>query len=90
MDIEGKTVALIGHLKLGDEALKGAKEVYIIERDPRDGDLPDSACEYILPECDVSIITGSAAVNKTMPRCLSYLETQRPSSSARPSPCVPS
>ena len=38
MDIEGKTVALIGHLRLGDEALKGAKEVYIIERDPRDGD----------------------------------------------------
>ena len=70
MDIEDKTVALIGHLKLGDEALKGAKEVYIIERDPRDGDLPDSACEYILPECDVSIITGSAAVNKTMPRLL--------------------
>lgn len=70
MDIEDKTVALIGHLKLGDGALKGAKEVYIIERDPRDGDLPDSACEYILPECDVSIITGSAAVNKTMPRLL--------------------
>lgn len=70
MDIEDKTVALIGHLKLGDEALMGAKEVYIIERDPRDGDLPDSACEYILPECDVSIITGSAAVNKTISRLL--------------------
>lgn len=77
MDIEGKTVALIGHLKLGDEALRGAKMVYIIEREPRDGDLPDSACEYILPECDVAIITGSAAINKTMPRLLELSENAK-------------
>lgn len=77
MDVTGKTVALIGHLKLGDEALRGAKEVYIIEREPRDGDLPDSACEYILPECDVAIITGSAAINKTMPRLLELSENAK-------------
>ena len=77
MDIVGKTVALIGHLKLGDEALSGAKKVYIIERDPRDGDLPDSACEYILPECDVAIITGSAAINKTMPRLLELSQSAK-------------
>ncbi len=77
MDIEGKTVALIGHLKLGDEALRGAKEVYIIEREPRAGDLPDSACEYILPECDVAVITGSAAINKTMPRLLELSESAK-------------
>lgn len=70
MDIESKTVAMIGHLKPGVDALRGAKEVYIIEREPCDGDLPDSACEYILPECDVVLITGSAAINKTMPRLL--------------------
>ncbi len=70
IETEGKKIALIGHLKLGDDALKGAKKVYIIERDPREGDYPDSACEYILPECDIVIITGSAAINKTMPRLL--------------------
>lgn len=70
IDTEGKTIALVGHLKLRSEELRGAKQVYIIERDPRDGDLPDSACEYILPECDIAIITGSAAINKTMPRLL--------------------
>lgn len=70
IETEGKTVTLIGHLKLGDEALKGAKQVYIIERDPRTGDYPDSACEYLLPESDIAIITGSAAINKTMPRLL--------------------
>ena len=70
IDTEGKTIALIGHLKLRKEELQGAKQVYIIERDPREGDYPDSACEYILPECDIVIITGSAAINKTMPRLI--------------------
>lgn len=70
MDVRGKTVAFIGHLRMPDEAVEGAKKVYILEREPKEGDLPDSACEYILPECDLIIITGSASVNKTMPRLL--------------------
>lgn len=70
IETEGKTIALIGHLKLRKEELAGAKKVYIIERDPRENDYPDSACEYILPECDIVIITGSAAINKTIPRLL--------------------
>ena len=34
------------------------------------GDYPDSACEYVLPTCDYVFISGSAFVNKTMPRLL--------------------
>lgn len=59
-----------GHLVLQPDALKGASEVYIIERDPKPGDYPDSACEYILPDCDIVIMTASAAINKTLPRLL--------------------
>lgn len=70
MDVSGKTVGFIGHLRMPEETVKGAKKVYILEREPKQGDLPDSACEYILPECDLIIITGSASVNKTMPRLL--------------------
>lgn len=67
---EGKKIALIGHLVLQPDALKGTSEVYIIERDPKPGDYPDSACEYILPESDIVIMTASAAINKTLPRLL--------------------
>lgn len=70
METEGKKIALIGHLKLHPDALTGAEKVYIMDREPHEGDYPDSACEYILPGCDMVIITGSAAVNKTMPRLL--------------------
>lgn len=70
LDFEGKTVGLVGHLKMPTGALDGAKRVYILERHPKPGDYPDSACEYILPECDAVLMTGSALVNKTLPRLL--------------------
>lgn len=73
-DTEGKTIGLIGHLRFDNDVLRGAKRVYTIERDPKDGDYPDSACEYLLPQCDMVIITGSAAINKTMPRLLKLSE----------------
>lgn len=74
MDLSGKSVAFIGHLRMPPETTAGAKEVYIIEREPKDGDYPDSACEYILPRCELVIISGSAAINKTLPRLLSLSE----------------
>ena len=73
-DTKGKTVALIGHLRFDNDVLAGAEKVCTIERDPKTGDYPDPACEYILPGCDMVIITGSAAVNKTMPRLLTLSE----------------
>ena len=57
--------------------LSVAKEVVILEREPKPGDYPDSACEYLLPDCDVVLITGSASVNKTMPRLLELAKDAR-------------
>lgn len=70
IETKGKTVAFVGHLKMPPETVAGCEKLYILEREPKNGDYPDSACEYILPHCDIVIITGSAAVNKTMPRLL--------------------
>ena len=70
MVTEGKKIALVGHLSLQSGALDGADKVYIIERNPKAGDYPDSACEYLLPDCDIVIMTASAAINKTLPRLL--------------------
>ena len=74
IDLRGRTVAFVGHLLMPEETVKDAKKVYIIERRAIDGDYPDSACEYILPECDVVIMTASASINKTMPRLLELSE----------------
>lgn len=70
LDLTGKTIGVVGHLKMPEDTLRLAKDVFILERHPQPGDYPDSACEYLLPKCDVVIITGSAFVNKTLPRLL--------------------
>ncbi len=74
IEIRGRTVGMIGHMighsNITEELLRPAEKVYILDREPKAGDYPDSACEYVLPCCDLVIITGSAAVNKTLPRLL--------------------
>ncbi|WP_411682316.1 Rossmann-like domain-containing protein [Clostridium thailandense] len=67
--MKGKKVAVIGHFpKI--EKLKEICELSILERDPQQGDYPDPACEYLLPEQDFVFITGTAFTNKTMPRLI--------------------
>ena len=70
LDFYQKTVGIIGHMNMPGDLLKQAKDVYILERNPQPGDYPDPACEYLLPRCDVVLITGSSFVNKTLPRLL--------------------
>lgn len=66
----GKKAACIGHFRDIEKHLITAGRSWILERDPTAGDYPDSACEYILPEMDVVIITGFTLINKTLPRLL--------------------
>lgn len=74
IDFTGKTVCFIGHMRSAEKIRERAKKVYIIEREPKPGDYPDSACDFILPACDVAIITGSSIINKTLPHLLELCE----------------
>lgn len=68
-NIIGKNVGVIGHFPY-IERLKEVCNLMVLERKPLEGDYPDSACEYILPECDYVFITGVTIINKTLPRLL--------------------
>lgn len=70
LDISGKKIGLVGHLKMTEEIREAAAEYHILELNPQPGDYPASACEWILPECDIVLITGSSIINKTLPRLL--------------------
>ena len=70
LDFNGKIIGMIGHLRMPENTFCNAKALHIIERNPQLGDYPDTACEYILPQCDIVLITGSTLVNKTLPRLL--------------------
>ena len=70
LDLRGKRIGVIGHLNMPSSVYVQAKEMLILERNPRPGDYPDSACDWILPQCDVVIMTASTLVNKTLPHLL--------------------
>ena len=74
IEVRGRTVGMvgmmIGHSNMTREDFAEAKKLYITDREEKAGTLPDSACEFYLPLCDLVIITGSAAINKTLPRLL--------------------
>lgn len=70
LDLKDKRIVLVGHLKHDEDLFGEAAEVSILELSPQEGDYPASACEYIIPGCDILVITGSALVNRTMPRLL--------------------
>ena len=71
LDFTGMTVGLVGHMHGPAGLREQARQVYVLERSPRPGDYPDSACELLLPRCNLVIITGSSLINKTLPRLLS-------------------
>jgi uncharacterized protein (DUF4213/DUF364 family) len=73
--IEGRKVAVIGHFP-GLEPFAAKCRLSILERRPLEGDFPDPACEYILPEQDVVIATGTTLMNKTLPRLLSLCRSE--------------
>ena len=74
VDLAGKRVGMIGHMighsNITAELLAPAAKLWIMDREEKPGAYPDSAAEFFLPDCDVVIITGSAAINKTLPRLL--------------------
>lgn len=67
--VRGKKVASVGHFK-NLEKMKEVSELVILERKPANGDLIDSACEYVLLNMDYVFITGTTLINKTLPRLL--------------------
>lgn len=67
--LDGQRVVVIGHYP-GLERLWQDFPYHCLERNPQDGDLPDSAADYLLPQADWVFITASSLANKTLPRLL--------------------
>jgi uncharacterized protein (DUF4213/DUF364 family) len=61
-----KKVVIIGHFPFIDKLRDISRELWIIEKNPREGDLGEENSESFLPEADVVGITGTALTNHTM------------------------
>lgn len=60
-------VVVIGHYP-GIERYQNLMQLSVLEKQPTAEDLPDSACEFLLPTADWVFLTASSIPNKTFPR----------------------
>jgi uncharacterized protein len=69
---EGKRVALVGHFPFVPKLRNVAKELWVIEKNPQEGDHPESEAKALISQADVVGITGTAFINHTIERLLLY------------------
>lgn len=65
--LKGQRVVVVGRYP-GLERYQQSFDLTVLERQPGSDDLPDSACEFVLPEADWVFLTASSIVNKTFTR----------------------
>ena len=67
---KNKRVAIVGHFPFISELRKIAKELWVIEKNPQEGDFTETETENLIPQADVVGITGTAFTNHTVEHLL--------------------
>lgn len=67
---EHKRVAIVGHFPFVPKIREAAKELWVLEKNPKEGDFTEAEAEQLIPRADVVGITGTAFTNHTVERLL--------------------
>jgi len=67
---KNKRVAIVGHFPFISKLRKIAKELWVIEKNPQEGDFTEAETENFIPQADVVGITGTAFTNHTVEHLL--------------------
>ncbi len=63
---EGKNIAIIGHFPFIPKLRGIARELWVIEKNPKPGDYPAERASDLVPQADVLAITGTAITNHSI------------------------
>jgi uncharacterized protein (DUF4213/DUF364 family) len=63
---KGKKIAIVGHFPFISKLRDDAKELWVLEKNPKQGDFDEAAANTFIPQADVVAITGTALTNHTM------------------------
>jgi len=67
---EGRNVAVVGHFPFLPRVREKARRLWVIEKNPKEGDFPELTADTLIPEADVVGITGTALTNHTLEHLL--------------------
>ena len=65
-----KRIAVVGHFPFIPRVRKNAKRLWVIEKNPREGDFGEAEADNLIPQADVVAITGTSLTNHTLDHLL--------------------
>jgi uncharacterized protein len=70
-----KKIVMVGQFPMIDEIRAISRELWVLEADPflinpKEGIITEEAAEFLIPDSDIVIITGSTLINKSLERFL--------------------
>lgn len=68
----GKNVVIIGHFPFVKKLRSETAQLWVLEKEPREGDTPASEAGNVLPICDVVGISATTLINHTLEEVLSH------------------
>lgn len=71
-----KNVAVVGHFPFVDRLRSVAKNLWVLELNPREGDLPAESAPKVIPQSDVVAITATTLINKTFQGLIELCQPQ--------------
>jgi uncharacterized protein (DUF4213/DUF364 family) len=72
----GRNIAIVGHFPFIPRLRETAKELWVIEKNPREGDVTEDEAENLIPKADVVGITGTAFTNHTLEGLLELCQSK--------------
>ena len=73
---KGRRIAIVGHFPFIPKLQEIAKELWVIEKNPKGTDFPEKAAEKFIPMADIIGITGTAITNHSIENLLRLCSSQ--------------
>jgi hypothetical protein len=68
---KGKKVAIVGHFPFVKRVREVADKLWVIEKNPREGDFSENDGESLIPQADIVAITGTSLTNHSFDHLIS-------------------
>jgi uncharacterized protein (DUF4213/DUF364 family) len=71
---QGKRVAVVGHFPFLPRVREKAETLWVIEKNPKEGDLEEADAERVIPQADLVALTGTSLTNHTLEHLLALCD----------------
>jgi uncharacterized protein (DUF4213/DUF364 family) len=73
---QGKRVAVVGHFPFLPRVREKAETLWVIEKNPKEGDLTEAEAESVIPQAHVVALTGTSLTNHTLGHLLALCDSK--------------